>query len=333
VSIRDLYEICRRTGGPIRMHLAAAATGLCLRTLERRSRDEGWWRPFPGIVAPPGTPQTAQTWARAAAAHAGAVHDPQLLRVLTRPPPLVAVTGLTAIHLLGAGSTAPSRVHLAITRDRGLRRRARLELRSGGSLTSDEVTWADGIPMASGGRIVQDLARDLDVDALRSRVINLRQRGLVNLADLRQRVTGPRFVGRGDLRAVVEELDAAGRTDSPLELLFRRRLRRHGVPLDRGQVPVTTPEGTRHLDLGIEAIRFGIEVDGFAFHATREALHNDARRANALARAEDDWRVLRVTWSDLDDFERVLAEVRETIVRQSRRHLGLDWPRPSDIRR
>jgi very-short-patch-repair endonuclease len=61
-------------------------------------------------------------------------------------------------------------------------------------------------------------------------------------------------------------------------------------------------------------IRFGIDTDGFGYHSSREQLVADAQRSNALARADDDWRVLRMTWEDLHaGWAQMLADVREVI--------------------
>ena len=88
-----------------------------------------------------------------------------------------------------------------------------------------------------------------------------------------------------------------------------------------------------HLDLGIAAIRFGIDADSMLAHATRDQLRADVRRSNQLARVDDDWRVLRATWDDLHaGWEDLVAVVREVVSAQARRHLGVPWPTPADVR-
>ena len=89
-----------------------------------------------------------------------------------------------------------------------------------------------------------------------------------------------------------------------------------------------------HLDLGIEAIRFGIEADSMAFHSDAAGLQNDADRANLLAQVSDDWRVVHLTWAAMRDrWDETVEVVREVIAAQSQRFLGVPWPRPEDLRR
>ena len=127
----------------------------------------------------------------------------------------------------------------------------------------------------------------------------------------------------------------AGRVDSSLELGFRDRFLSAGVPLDPGQVAVPRRDGgVLHLDLGIAAIRFGIEVDSMLAHATRAQLRSDVRRSNALAAIDDDWRVLRTTSEDLDaGWPDLLDLVRSVVSAQAQRHLGVPWPLSSDVDR
>ena len=102
-----------------------------------------------------------------------------------------------------------------------------------------------------------------------------------------------------------------------------------GIPLDVGQIEVVCRDGiTIHLDLGIAGIRFAIEFDSMLAHSTRSPLRRDVRRSNQLARLPDGWRVLRMTAEDLGaGWHGFVALVREVVAEQSRRHLGLDWPR------
>jgi hypothetical protein len=168
---------------------------------------------------------------------------------------------------------------------------------------------------------------------LRSAVIDLVQQRRTTLEELWSQHDRGRFPGRALLRRVLEEVDAAERTDSPLELRVRDGLIGEGIPLDRGRVPIPLRGGARiHLDLGIAAIRFGIEVDSMGAHSRRGQVTKDAQRANALARVDEDWRVLHATWEILErSWGRFTDEVREVVAAQSRRHLGGPWPRPSDL--
>jgi very-short-patch-repair endonuclease len=336
MGLAELFRLSARTGGPIHLATAAAAADVDVRTLRRHAAEQGWWRPYPGVAAPPGTPQTPWTRARAAAVYLGAAADPALLAVLTargRTPATVGITGWTAAHLRGVHAAAPSRVQAVLPHGRRIEVRRHLEVRVSRSLHPEHIAWEHNLPLVTPARMLLDLARSCDVDRLLAMLIDLHHRGEVEPGEVERVLAVTRIPGRGVLRSALELLDDAGRTDSPFEVQTRRRLVDEHVPLDRGQVEVPTPVGPIHLDLGLQAIRFGIDTDGFGYHSSREQLAADAQRSNALARAEDDWRVLRMTWDDLHArWPRMLAEVREVIAAQSRRHLGLPWPLPHHVR-
>lgn len=303
----DAWRHLRWHGGVDRITEVAAAGGLAPSTVRRRADREGWPQPFPGVVAHPGAPLDSHLWARAALAYLG-------------PP--AALTRWSALHHLGVWRSPPSRVQVLVPVARRGDLPGRLEVVRTRTWSAAEL--GEGTPTcASPVRVVCDLAAVTDVATLRDRTIDLVQRRHLALGDLQDRVVdGPRFVGRGRVREVLAQLDAAGRTDAPIELQVRRRLARAGVHLDRGQVPVPCIDGrVRHLDLGIARLRFGIEVDSMLAHSTRPQLEADVRRTNGLALAEAPWRVLRVTWRDLDDdrWDDVVTMVREALALQRQR--------------
>ena len=53
--------------------------------------------------------------------------------------------------------------------------------------------------------------------------------------------------------------------------------------------------------------RLIIELDGWAYHRTRAQFEEDRRRDRHLA--AKGWRVIRVTWRDLDEPGRLAAEL------------------------
>lgn len=245
--------------------------------------------------------------------------------------PLAGLTRNSALAHLGLLRTYPSRVEVAVGPNRGLRPSRRFHPVRSSLLTPEDLAVHGGLPVVAGPALTRDLAATRDRAALRAVIIDLAQAGWVEVDGLPTWLGAqPRFAGRSVLRQVVTDLAGAGRTDSTFEFEVRARLRAEGIPLDRGQVPL--PGGRRHVDLGILAIRFGIELAGFAFHRSRSALVGDAERANAIAALNDDWRVLVGTWEVLGaGFPRFVVPVREVISAQTRRHLGRPWPRPEDL--
>jgi hypothetical protein len=322
---RGFLDEGRRAGGVIRLADAARRHGLVLSTVQARARAEGWWRPFPGVVGLPGVDQDAKAWSRAACLH---VSD-------GREDALLALTRYSAMHLYGLVRTAPTRTQVVVPASRGVDSTPRLQVIRSRDLQRDDVVRRDGKPVATGARLVRDLAPVVEIDHLRDAVIDLVQRRITSIDEIRAQLPRwPRFPGRSRVRTVLDQLVGAGRTDAGLEYRIRAGLTGDGIPLDQGQVAVALGDGaTIHLDLGIAAIRFGIEADSMLAHSERRQLIGDVQRWNGLARLDDDWRVLRCTWDVLGaGWSAFVAEVREVVAAQARRHLGVPWPRPEDIR-
>ncbi len=313
-------------GGPVHVRTVAALAGMQPRSVVRRSERDGWWRPFPSVIALPGTPTDGGAWARAAVLHAtGQRGDPAT--------DLAALTRSSALAMLGIQRSFPTRVEVAVPAARMVRPRDRLVVVRSRLLTPQDVASPDGVPVLVGLALLRDLAAVRDRDGLRRAAIDLAQIGLVDLQALPALLAAhPNFPGRPTLRRIAADLLGAGRTDSPFELEIRERLAGEGIELDRGQVPLPGPRPI-HLDLGILAIRFGIELHGFGYHARRRDLDRDAARANAIAMLDDDWRVLHATWSVLTDgWGAFVHQVRSAIAAQSRRHLDVAWPPSSSLR-
>ncbi len=343
-----LTAIAADVGGVVRIDHLAAASGMTNRAVTARITREGWWRPFPRVAALPGVPQDSTGWAAAATVHAGGGGRGETGQ-------LVAVTGLSALALLGVLPTAPTRVEIVVPTDRRVATHRRLHVTRSAWLQPADISRVRGIPTTRGPALLRDLAGRRTTERLRIDLIELCQRRLVELADIEAMIARcPGFPGVVALRQVTRELAQAGRTDSTFEHRLRRRFSRSGIEFDRGQVAVPLAgivagrgagrstgggDGRRggsalHLDLGIEAIRFGIEADSVAFHTDAAGLQNDADRANLLAQVPDDWRVVHLTWvAMMQRWDETVEVVREVVAAQSRRFLGVAWPRAQDLRR
>jgi hypothetical protein len=316
----DLFELSRSVGGPVHVHVAAAAAGVTPATIRSRARREGWWQPYRDVVAPPGTEVTGAAWARAAQARVRGP-DPDA-------PRPVAIGGWTAAAAHGVATSWPTRVHVVVPVARAPRGGDRLEVvrcRSFATLATEQRDhlWV----LSPAPLLVRSLAPITSVEALRELTIDLVQQRRTTLEAITEehRRGGPYPAARR-VAQVLAELDAAGRTDSSLEYRIRTWLTEAGVPLDPGQIEVRCRDGVAiHFDLGIAAILLAIEVTSMRAHSHRTQLRTDARRDNEVARLDDAWRVLRATWEDLHD-PGFLATVREVVAEQSRRVLCLPWP-------
>ena len=323
---RDGFELSAAAGGPVHVRVLAAAVGVRPEAVRARAAREGWWHPYPDIVGPPGTPDTPRTRALAALAQVrgGDPDDP-------RPAALHRWSGAAAWGVHGAWPTAVQLVLPASRTYAG----DRLEVVRSRGYRESAVVVREGCRVVDAPWLVRSLAAVAEVPRLTDAVIDLVQARHTDL----DRVTADherlrRYPGRATAAEALARLGAAGRTDSSFERRMRERLVAAGIPLDVGQVEVPCAGGvTIHLDHGNAAIRFGIEDVSMKAHSQRHQLRADARRANALAAVEDDWRVLQATWEDLGTgWDTFIVLVREVVGIQSRRHLGVPWPRPDDRR-
>lgn len=349
MSIHDVTAALTAEGGIARIDRLAARTGRSPRAVRAIARRHGWWCPYPTVVGLPGIELTgsgtkggtSHAWARAAVLHAqgstGATERD-----------LAALTRRTALHHLGVARSAPSRVEVVIPASRYLAPPPRLRVVRSNHVRPSELRTVDGVEVVGGPALVRDLAAVRDVDTLRADAISLRHAGHLDVGELRrvyERCVP--FPGRGSVRRVLEDLEAAGRVDSVLEHDFRAAFAREGIEFDRGQVAVPVASTgvllpadqglgalPLHLDLGIAAVRFGIEVDSIAHHSSPEDLQRDAERRNRIAEVADDWRILHATHADLAGarWERLVVRVRSVISAQAQRYLGVPWPRAIDLR-
>jgi hypothetical protein len=323
----DLFQHCRERGGPVHVRAAAAASGIASSRIRSRARREGWWQPYRDVTAPPGTPVDGSRWGLAALARCtGPVPD---------APRPVALARWSALAALGVRGSWPTAVQVVVPTTRAPRPGRRLEVvRWRGLDVARDAQRVGGHQVLRPPALVRSLAPVTDVGTLTDVLIDLVQKRLCTLDEVADDLGAhPLTPGRRRLEAALDRLGAAGRTDSPPELRMRLRLTESGIPLDVGQVAVPCRDGvTIHLDLGIAAICFGIDLESMLAHSHRTQLRSDVRRSNQVTRLSDDWRVLRATVEDLDDgFEAFTEIAREVIAAQSVRHLGVPWPRPGDL--
>ena len=165
-------------------------------------------------------------------------------------------------------------------------------------LRDDEITVRDGIPTTTPARTLLDLAAVLDRTALQ-RAINeaeiLRLEGPHRLAERYRTKRGTRA-----LRALAPPTH----TRSDLEARFHAFLDDRRFPTPQTNALVEGHE----VDAAWPAHKLLVELDGYAFHATRDAFELDRRRDRRLTAAG--WRVIRITWRDLDDPEALARELR-----------------------
>jgi very-short-patch-repair endonuclease len=153
---------------------------------------------------------------------------------------------------------------------------------------------ADGIPATAPARTLLDLATVLSIDDLEVACADAYARRLVrptDLADVLNRNRGRR--GAKALRSLLALALGAGLTRSEAERRMLALLREAALPVPKANARV----GHHEVDFLWLEQKVIVEVDGYAFHAGRQAFERDRERdAVLVARG---YVVIRVTWRQL----------------------------------
>jgi very-short-patch-repair endonuclease len=165
-------------------------------------------------------------------------------------------------------------------------------------LPDDEVTIERGIPVTTPARTLFDLAAVVSHQQLEAAFNEAEYRRLgspTSLGALLERYPGRR--GTRAVRRLLDEHRRNGRTvtRSVLERRFLAVLDAHDLP--RPRINRVTDHG--ELDATWSDRRLVVEVDGWAAHGTRKAFEEDRARDRALVVAG--WRVIRLTWRQLEE--------------------------------
>lgn len=198
-----------------------------------------------------------------------------------------------AVHV-----TAPT----AHERDRVVVHRSR-------TLDPSQVTHHRGIPVTTPARTLLDLAAHLTPRALERALAEAEIRRLTTrgeLATLVARCPGRRGARR--LNAILTR-DAQAPTRSELEERFLAFVRTHALPEPRINQGVHGLE----VDFAWPAARLIAELDGFAYHSTRDAFERDRARDATLQAAG--WRVVRITHRRLAEQPREVARLLTRLLR------------------
>jgi very-short-patch-repair endonuclease len=224
---------------------------------------------------------------------AGVVLSHQSAAVLWEllPPPgaMVPVTVSTTRHLRGRSSG------FRVVRTRGL--------------GADEVSHLGSLRLTNVSRTLLDLAGSLSAHDLERAMAQANQQRLLDTRQLELLLTRyPRRSGRARIAALLNSPDGPLLTRSEAEARFLALIRKGGLRLPETNVVVQGFE----VDVLWRAERLVVEIDGFAFHATRAAFERDRQRDRVLAAAG--LCVIRVTWSELIlKPEMLLVQLAETL--------------------
>jgi very-short-patch-repair endonuclease len=170
----------------------------------------------------------------------------------------------------------------------------------------DDRSLVDGLPVTSVARTLVDLADVLNERRLAAAVNEAEVRRVFDLRAIEKTLS--RLPGRRGQyrlkRVLAAYTEAPGYTTNEAEQLFLRLCSHHGLPN-----PQRIVTAGYELDFYWPDTRLAIEIDGGAFHRTRQAFHEDRRRDRRLAGLGI--QVARVPWRDLTDGElELVAELK-----------------------
>ncbi|MFV0307423.1 MAG: type IV toxin-antitoxin system AbiEi family antitoxin domain-containing protein [Desertimonas sp.] len=186
----------------------------------------------------------------------------------------------------------------------------------------DRLIRPDGIAVASWPRLAFDLATHLFPLDLRSVIEQMVSMGLTTIVELQRieaRLGHPRRAGSGDFARVLATLSTGGHQDSHPEVELLAALERRGVPAV-AQVPVGCPGWTAHVDLGVPAVRWGVELDIHPEHRSVEGHARDARRRRAMHAVG--WEIEVVGEADVDTVAALASAADELAASFRRRSLA-----------
>lgn len=161
-------------------------------------------------------------------------------------------------------------------------------------LGADDMTDVNGIPVTTVARTLVDLAGQVPHDHLTKAIREAERQHTFDLRAIESALTrtrGRRGGGHRALQRAIEEYATLGlsTTESVLEDAFLRLVQRAGLSKPATQV---FAEGFR-IDAMWQAERIAVELDGWAWHHTREAFERDRDRDAVLTGSG--WRVVRFT--------------------------------------
>jgi very-short-patch-repair endonuclease len=182
-------------------------------------------------------------------------------------------------------------------------------------LDPDEVTIENGIPTTNPARTLFDLAGVVTPPQLEHALNEAEIRRLTSPLPLDALIARhPRRRGTAALKRALDKQRQTGETviRSDFETAFLDFAERHGLPRPR----MNEPLGPYQPDAFWPDARLVVELDSYDIHTTRQAFEKDRARDRALTAAG--YRVVRITWRQLVDHPRALAQELHTLLTAQR---------------
>lgn len=209
--------------------------------------------------------------------------------------------------------TAPeARIHVLIGEDQRCRRQGIVAHRTT-ELADDEIRLCQGLPVTSPARTLRDIAATVTLRELERAVDEALVRKIVRLPQLRDAVAREKGRRGGPLlKALLDHRGNPTITRSQAEERALGLFRDAGFPQPETNARVIGYE----VDFLWRPQRLIVEIDGYAYHATRSAFERDRAKGAALAAAG--FLVIRVTWLQMEHEPLiVVVHVAQALARRS----------------
>ena len=256
--------------------------------IERRVASGRWLTLFPRVYRMAGAPRSWRQQVMAACLACGDA---------------AAASHRCAGALVALPGLEKGTAEISVPRRRHIERRG-IVVHRVAELGRADVTRIDGIPSTTATRTLIDLAGILARHDLEEVLDDALRRRITSVSRLRSRIDALSRRGRpgiGVIDALVRARAGVGAVpESVLETRLTQLLRKAGLPRPVAQYPVR--DGGRviaRVDLGYPERRLAIEADGYRWHSSRVSWDRDIERRNRLTATG--WRVVHVTWSDVED--------------------------------
>jgi very-short-patch-repair endonuclease len=181
-------------------------------------------------------------------------------------------------------------------------------------LAPQDIRVREGLPVTSPPRVLLDLTLVLgrrETERALDRMLIERVGGLGQVQELLMRAG--RHAGRAALQNIITAYTTSTFTRSEAEERFLALMRRSRLP----QPLVNAKRLGCEIDFFWPDQAVAVEIDGFAFHGTRDRFENDRARDARLRKAGI--LVIRITWRQLEhEPEAVIVDVAQALVRTPR---------------